>query len=41
MRKTNPSIYASARPEPDTSLGIDGRECVDALKIENAIARQR
>jgi hypothetical protein len=28
-------------PEPDRSLDIDGSECVDALKIENAIARQR
>jgi hypothetical protein len=30
-----------AGPKPDRSLGIDGGECVDALKIENAIARQR
>jgi hypothetical protein len=30
-----------ANPKPDRSLGIDGGECVDALKIENAIARQR
>jgi hypothetical protein len=25
----------------DASLGIDSGECIDALKIENAIARQR
>jgi hypothetical protein len=31
----------SRSPKPGRSLGIDGGQCVDALKIENAIARQR
>ena len=39
--KAEIQLPISRQPKPDRSLGIDGGECVDALKIENAIARQR
>jgi hypothetical protein len=38
---TQLAIRSRANLEPDRSLGIDGGECVHALHIENAIARQR
>ncbi len=37
----NPALWLSPLTTQARSFGIDGGECVDALKIKNAIARER